>query len=214
MGHVPDLARWWPDRPGISPTLRAELEAAYAAPDRRYHDLRHLHEVLLRIDELEAAGAAGDRTAVLLAAWFHDAVYDGRPGAEERSAQWAERALEGVDVAAEVARLVRLTERHDPAPDDANGCLLCDADLGILAAGPTRYAEYAAAVRDEYAHVPWPDFAAGRGRILRDLLERPALFRTAPARDRWEGPARRNLADELRRLGQPARDGDSAAPPS
>ena len=77
---------------------------------------------------------------MLLAAWFHDAIYDGERDAEERSATWAEDALPAhADPAtvAETARLVRLTETHRPADDDANGCALSDADLGILAAPAT-----------------------------------------------------------------------------
>jgi len=94
--------------------VRDALMAAYAEPTRGYHDTRHLGEVLDRLDELDAAGSSFERLPVLLAAWFHDGVYDGRPGAEERSARWAESALSlaGLDdlVVAEVARLVRLTE--------------------------------------------------------------------------------------------------------
>jgi predicted metal-dependent HD superfamily phosphohydrolase len=128
-------------------------------------------------------------------------VYDGQPGAEERSAQWAEQALAGLGVdagtVAEVARLVRLTESHRPADDDANGCALSDADLAILAADRHRYEEYAADVRREYAHVPDDGFRAGRAAILRDLLAKPHLFHTAYAREHWESPARANVEREL-----------------
>lgn len=176
--------------------LRDALLAAYADPARRYHDTRHLTEVLDRLEELPGEV---DRLAVTLAAWFHDAVYDGRPGDEERSAQWAERALPA-DVATEVARLVRVTARHDPAAEDERGRLLCDADLAILASPPERYAEYVSDVRAEYAHVADPDFAAGRGAILAELLARPALFATERARELWEQAARDNVAAELARL--------------
>ena len=184
--------------------LRDALVAAYSDPSRGYHDLRHLTEVCARLDELAGGGTAFDRTAVLLAAWFHDGVYDGQPGAEERSAGWAEASLAGLGVAAEtvaeVARLVRLTETHRPADDDANGCALSDADLAILAAPPERYAEYAADVRREYAHVPDEAFRAGRAAILRDLLAKPHLFHTAYAREHWERPARANVEREVAAL--------------
>jgi predicted metal-dependent HD superfamily phosphohydrolase len=182
--------------------VRDELLAAYADPARRYHDTRHLTEVLDRLDELADAGTSFDRVPVGLAAWFHDGVYDGRPGAEERSAAWAETALVGrdPDLVAEVARLVRLTESHRPAEDDPNGCALSDADLAILAAPPTRYAEYLVDVRHEYAHVSDADFRAGRVAILRDLLAKPRLFHTAHAHERWEPTARANVGAELSRL--------------
>jgi len=141
---------------------------------------------------------------VLLAAWFHDGVYDGQPGAEERSAHWAEESLAGLGVAAatvaEVGRLVRLTETHRPTDDDANGCALSDADLAILAAPPERYEEYAADVRREYAHVPDEAFRAGRAAILRDLLAKPHLFHTVYAREHWEASARGNVEREVAAL--------------
>jgi predicted metal-dependent HD superfamily phosphohydrolase len=188
----------WPIPDGLD--LRDALLAAYADPTRGYHDARHLGEVLDRLDELAGAGAAYDRTPVLLAAWFHDAVYDGERDAEERSAAWAEEALPGlVDDAtvAEVARLVRLTEAHRPDDGDANGCALSDADLGILAAPQQRYDEYVAAVREEYRHLSDDVFTSGRAGVLRELAAKPRLFHTAYALDRWEGPARRNVEREL-----------------
>jgi len=183
--------------------LRDELLAAYAEPSRGHHGTRHLAEVLARLDELAAAGARFDRVPVQLAAWFHDAVYDGERDAEERSATWAEEALPAyVDAAtvAEVARLVRLTEHHRPEPEDANGCALSDADLWILAADHDRYDAYVAAVRSEYAHLDDDVFAAGRAEVLRTLTDTAHLFRTEHGRSRWEERARANVARELAEL--------------
>ncbi|WP_322937052.1 HD domain-containing protein [Nocardioides bizhenqiangii] len=180
--------------------LRDSLLAAYADPDRGYHDVRHLAEVLERLDELARAGTSYDRVPVLLAAWFHDAVYDGERDAEERSAAWAEEALPAVvDAAtvAEVARLVRLTESHRPDDTDANGCALSDADLGILAAPRSRYDEYVAAVRAEYRHLSDDVFTAGRAEVLRELTAKPRLFHTAHGIAEWEDAARRNVEWEL-----------------
>jgi predicted metal-dependent HD superfamily phosphohydrolase len=193
--------RWpLPDCPGV----RDELVAAYADPSRGYHDTRHLSEVLDRLDELAGHGAAYDQTPVRLAAWFHDAVYDGERDAEERSAAWAEHALATVapaPVVSEVVRLVRLTETHSPEDVDANGCALSDADLGILAAPRERYDEYVAAVRREYGHLPDDVFSAGRADVLRSLVDKPRLFHTAYARERWEAAARANVERELKTLG-------------
>ena len=112
--------------------------------------------MLDRIDEITGAGVTGDGPAVRLAAWFHDGVYDGERGDEDRSAVWAEEVLADSGHAAQVARLVRLTEHHDPAADDLPGQVLCDADLGILAAPPARYDAYLTGVRRDYAHVSEP----------------------------------------------------------
>ena len=104
MTSIADLPDRWP-LPGHL-DLRDELLAAWAEPGRRYHDRRHLAEVLDRLAELGC-----EEVTVLLAAWFHDAVHVGAADDEERSAAWAERALPA-DVGPEVARLVR----HDRAP--------------------------------------------------------------------------------------------------
>src|SRR5215213_4350763 len=152
--------RRWPL--GDRHDVRDALVAAYADPSRGYHDTLHLTEVLDRLDELESAGMGFDPVVVALAAWFHDAVYDGERDAEERSAVWAEEALAGTPYAAEVARLVRLTETHEPGPDDGAGQALCDADLAILASAAVRYDSCVAGVRRDYAHISDAEFTSGR----------------------------------------------------
>jgi predicted metal-dependent HD superfamily phosphohydrolase len=177
--------------------VRDELLAAWDRPG--YHDLRHLTEVLDRLDDLDRAGAVFDKVPVVLAAWFHDAVYDGRPEAEERSAMLAEATLPDPP-AAEVARLVRMTEHHQAFPDDLNAAALSDADLAILAADPDRYDAYARDVRIEYAHVPDADFRAGRAAVLSDLMEGASLFRTPQGQALWEQQARANVRAEIEQL--------------
>ncbi|MET8451026.1 hypothetical protein [Streptomyces sp. NPDC005209] len=179
------------------------LLARWQEPQRHYHTLTHLTAVLDHVDVLEKH--ADDPDVVRLAAWFHDAVYlPDRSENEERSARLAERALAEAGVpeakAAEVARLVRLTVTHDPAEDDRDGQVLCDADLAILAAPPSAYAVYTAAVREEYHFVPSDAFRAGRAAILGQLLDLPRLFRTPHGRAEWEATARYNLAAELEML--------------
>ncbi|WP_082598031.1 MULTISPECIES: hypothetical protein [unclassified Kitasatospora] len=177
-----------------------DLLTRWAEPQRRYHSTAHLAAVLDHVDTL--AAHAEDPDAVRLAAWFHDAVYKpDRSENEERSAQLAVRALREAGLAEalveEVARLVRLTVSHHPAPGDRNGEVLCDADLAVLGGTPGQYAAYAAAVREEYGFVPEDAFREGRAEILRQLLALPALYRTDTARNRFDAAARRNLATEL-----------------
>ncbi|WP_254665815.1 hypothetical protein [Streptomyces sp. WMMB 322] len=177
----------------------------WSEPQRHYHTTDHLLDVLDRVDELAPHTRGADVDAVLLAAWFHDAVYrPDRSENEERSAALAGRALPEAGVSRartdEVARLVRLTVSHDPEPGDINGELLCDADLAVLAGSPGDYAQYAAAVRREYGFVPDSAFLEGRAEVLRQLLGLPHLFRTPYAQDRWEHVARRNLRTEMELL--------------
>lgn len=189
------LAERWP-LPDLH-DVRDELLVAWDRPG--YHDLLHLTEVLDQLGRLADAGADGDSTTVALAAWFHDAVYDGGADDEELSAQWAERVLPPT-YAPEVARLVRMTVDHRPADDDAGGCALSDADLAILAAPRERYDTYAAGVRADFAHVAEADFRDGRRAVLQGLATKPHLFHTPQARELWEEPARANLEREISEL--------------
>ena len=178
------------------------LLACWAQPHRRYHDPAHLRGVLLAIDEL--GFLAVDADAVRLAAWYHDAVYEGSSDDEELSARMAtdELAALGVaaDLVAEVARLIRMTVEHNPAPADTNGAVLSDADLAVLAVPRAEYQRNSANVRAEYGHVSDEDFRVGRARVIAKLLAAPALYRTDVARELWESAARANLTAELASL--------------
>jgi predicted metal-dependent HD superfamily phosphohydrolase len=198
-----DLGARWRKLMGASPAAEAvgdELLRRWAESHRRYHTLEHLAACLNAVDAL--ADEAADVIAVRLAVWFHDAVYNRRPGEDEQaSAALAEDRLRRLKVAtdrvAEVARLVRLTATHQPAPDDRNGAVLCDADLSVLGGTPESYARYAAQIREEYADIDEVDFRAGRRRVLEAFAAREPLFRTVPAQALWEERARRNVRTEL-----------------
>ncbi|MFD2351478.1 hypothetical protein ACFSTC_22470 [Nonomuraea ferruginea] len=98
-----------------------------------------------------------------------------------------------------MSRLVRLTAAHDTlAEGDRDGAVLCDADLAVL--GGDGYADYAAKIRQEYAHVPGELFRRGRAQVLRRLLAVPRLYRTPPARELWEARAREAVSAELAEL--------------
>jgi predicted metal-dependent HD superfamily phosphohydrolase len=193
--------------PGID---RTDLEAAgldllarYDEPHRRYHDQRHLSEVVAAVALL--AEHTRDLSVVMLAAWWHDAIYIvGADENEEASARLATATLASWDADPErvlrVGDLVRMTATHEPGQHDVDGHVLCDADLAILASPPTRYATYVADVREEYAIVPDDAFRAGRIQLLESLLARPQIYRTPSAHERWEAAARANVEAELRDL--------------
>jgi predicted metal-dependent HD superfamily phosphohydrolase len=180
----------------------SRLLASWSEPHRRYHGVGHLRDILAHVEEL--AGYADDADAVRLAAWYHDSVYAGLPDDEERSARRAEDDLSGLGLEPqlidEVARLVRMTITHDPAPGDHNAEVLSDADLASLAVPWERYALNTAAIRAEYAHIPDDVFRKGRLQVLVGLLDGPGVFRTEQARQQWEGPAQGNLRAELATL--------------
>jgi predicted metal-dependent HD superfamily phosphohydrolase len=174
----------------------------YGEPTRVYHGVRHLAEVLGHVDTL--MGECADATAVELAAWFHDAVYDVRRDDNEvASARLARSVLANQvpdEQLREVERLVLLTRDHAVSAGDSNGAVLCDADLAILAGGPTEYADYTGRVRREYGHLPDAEFEVGRAAILRSFLDLPRLFHTSYAAEHWADAAHANLTTELSQL--------------
>jgi predicted metal-dependent HD superfamily phosphohydrolase len=179
------------------------LVAAHSEPHRFYHTLEHVHEVLKVVGKL--ADAASDPSAVHLAIWFHDAVYDSRAtDNEERSAVLAVEALRplGVpeDVLRRVATMIRATAHTAAGEVDSDTAVLLDADLAILSAEEGRYARYAADIRREYAWVGESAYRAGRAKVLQGFLDRPRIYRTERMHAAAEEAARKNLRAEIEGL--------------
>ena len=107
-----------------------------------------------------------------------------------------------------------ITAGHDPEPGDANGAVLCDADLAVLAGPPDAYAAYASAVRTEYGQLGDEEFTVGRIAVLEQLLALPALYRLPTVADEWTPRARANLGAELALLRSRAASGAADPPPS
>ncbi len=190
---------------GLAEPARERFEAlcqAYAEPQRRYHTLQHLRECLGQEERItQLAERPGE---VLIALWFHDAVYDtlGR-GNEARSAAWARDVVAsagGHDAAERVHRLVMATEHH-AVPSSRDAQVLVDVDLSILGAGADRFDEYERQVRDEYRHVPGLLFRSKRRSVLQGFLARERLFNTDGFHQLLEARARDNLKRSIAQLG-------------
>ena len=178
-----------------------DLLDRWSEPHRHYHTTAHLLDVLHALELLAQEQHDGGPAAVM-AAWFHDAVYAGRPGSDEAdSADLAIGTLSALGarrpLTERVGELVLGTATPGD-PDGADAAVLNDADLAVLAGTPQRYQRYAAAIRAEYAHVGDEDFRSGRLAVLERLLGLPALYHTTSARRRWEARARDNLERERR----------------
>lgn len=201
--------------------LGESLLQAWEQPHRAYHHSGHLSQMLSDLDRLYAHRSQAGSTplALILAAWFHDAVYEGAPGEDERrSEQLASTSLEPLVTAGllteqelqMVSLLVRATATHElpesadlPAgyePTDIQ--LFLDADMAILAADSARYRRYLRGVRSEYAHFDDEAFRIGRTTFLRSILGRERIFLSEEALKLWEEHARANLCTELSEWGQ------------
>ena len=195
--------------------LGERLLQAWEQPHRAYHHSGHLSQMLTDLDRLYAHRTQGSTPlALVLAAWFHDAVYEGAPGEDERrSEQLASTSLEPLVTAGlltghelqMVSLLVRATATHElpksvdlPAGyEPADIQFFLDADMAILAADSARYRRYLRGVRSEYSHFDDEAFRAGRTTFLRSILGRKCVFLSEEGLQLWEEPAQTNLQAEL-----------------
>ena len=212
----PRLMRAWDSLLPGHTALGEDLLERYEQPHRKYHTSVHLSEMLTALKTLYKRHHTATPRAVLLAAWFHDAVYEANPGEDEAaSADLARTALTPLastgsltnrEVTA-IAHLIELTASHQLADGieeytsgaltRADAAFFLDADLAILAADSPRYTRYVAGVRAEYAHYAPDAFTRGRAAILQGFLNRTAIYASDTAHLLWDAPARLNLRTEL-----------------
>ncbi len=178
--------------------------AAYSTSNRYYHNLKHIHHVLTTIATLQVY--AKDLSAVQLAAWFHDIVYDTQAkNNEENSAEYANQLLTRLGIPvnhiATVTRLILNTKHHQAAVDDCDNQVLIDADLAILGTNQAQYWEYANAIRQEYAWIPETEYIKGRSQVLEKFLQRDRIYYTPLMFKIAEQSARSNIKAEVAMLG-------------
>lgn len=181
-----------------------DLVARWSAPSRHYHNLEHLEECLAELRDTQATQTVSDRRAVTLALWFHDAIYDPTRGDNEAASgdlalTQLRRLGETDDLLGTVRELI-LDTSHRFEPKSAAGQWIVDIDLAILGKPVDRFDRYDAAIRQEYAHVPWPAYCDARAEVLRRFLARPRVYRTPVFIARYESIARQNLARAIRKL--------------
>ena len=187
---------------------QALLEAAYATPQRAYHNFGHVQEVLRHYADVAAGPGWAQPVEIYLAVLYHDAIYEaGRKDNEARSAelgmaqvaQWMPQ--EGVDVL-RVAELINLTARHgqfSPSDFSDDGFSLdamhfLDCDMAILGAGAEKFDAYDRGIAEEYrGHVPGFLFRINRKRFLKGLLARERNFLSDWFHQRYDAAARDNL---------------------
>ncbi len=207
-----ELRTAWQRHVGSGPAAEAWFDSVVArhrAPDRHYHDLRHVRWVVHHVRGLAMTTtppcSASDIDRLVAAACFHDVIYD-TDGAdnEARSATLARRALAELDwdpdAVEHVATMIEATAGHTNADavdgGDVPTAVLLAADLGVLATEPNRYGDYVRNVRREYEHLTDDAWRAGRSAFIDAMLAREQIFPAVLDLDDWERRARANLTAE------------------
>lgn len=188
--------------------MRAVIQACYEQRWRRYHNLEHVERVLhlTRVLSERYELPMKNPTALRLAVIFHDVIYaPGQHGCEEASALCLGCFAIDADLYREAARLIRLTEDHQPQEDDTDGILICDADLFDLsdprASKRNRFnikqeASQCLRTTDEEFGELWND---GRREWIETFLKRLKIYH-GPGMEDNESRAREYLQREARQL--------------
>lgn len=186
---------------GCIETLWHELLKKYSAGRRYYHNLAHLEHMYREL--LPVQQQIQDWNTVLVALFYHDAVYDPlRRDNEVKSAKLALMRLRDLLPSGQRLKCLFLigatTDHAESEFSDVNFFL--DADLAIFGQPWDTYAAYAKNIRSEYS--VYPDFLYKKGRksALQHFLQLERIFKTQPFFERYEQQARRNLALELEQL--------------
>ena len=190
-----------------SETLLTSLKARYNEPARAYHTWAHIEALLGHFHTL--SDKLNDKSRVLWALYWHDAIYDPARGDNEAVSADLLRQ-EGREqlpdtTREEAAHIIEATAKHQ-LPTQLSGEALSDAahfldmDLSILAARDDVFDAYEDNIRFEYSFVPADIYIPARANILKGFLNREHLYFTDTCRDKWETTARENLARSIAKL--------------
>jgi predicted metal-dependent HD superfamily phosphohydrolase len=212
MNLVNELEHKWYHCWQDLPTDRTEINRvfkllvnAYTQPNRHYHNLTHIQQVLTTLDRF--SGMVDDPLTLSLAGWFHDFVYNSRASDNElQSAKAAGELLANLRVPLDrsdrVYELIMATQGHQIVADDLDRCIFLDADLTILGAKPERYEVYTRSIRMEYSWVSDSAYQAGRIQVLESFLQRDRLYYTDILFSELESISRKNMKCEIDQLGK------------
>lgn len=180
-----------------------DIANLYSSPNRFYHNLDHVSQVLQVIELLRSLALEPDTIA--FAAWFHDVIYDAKSNDnEEKSAEYAASLLNYFKLSSKlinsVTNLILKTKTHRYPDNDIDSQILMDADLSILGADVSNYRRYSQAIRQEYSWVSDESYQVGRLKFLQNILQRPRIYLTDTMFATLEINARGNIQTEIQYL--------------
>lgn len=188
-GDLPQ--KWW----GV-------IEGRYSETQRHYHTLWHLEEMFQHFDRHFKNLTQPE--LVVLAIFFHDIIYDPRAADnEEKSAEvFSQFSREAGTMEAEKTDKVRqwilITKSHNVQEDSEKDLqFFLDMDMAVLGRPSEDYKIYAHQIREEYKHVPEPEYKRRRSAVLRGFCERQRIFATDEFHELYHDVAIQNMKNEI-----------------
>lgn len=177
--------------------LWLDLEKAYSAKTRLYHNLNHLIAMIELFDLY--SDFLKNPNEILFSIFYHDYVYKAsRKDNELKSAQRALSILPpNVNMDKQlIFEAICATQTHQNNQiEDINW--LIDFDLKILSATWPDYQIYSNQIRNEYKIYPDFIYKPGRKKALEHFLENECIYKTAVFKNLYEQQARLNIATEI-----------------
>ncbi len=187
------------DEPKISPIWH-DLEKAYSAKSRHYHNLTHLEEMVALYDNYYAQ--LQFQREVLYSIFYHDYVY--KVTRKDNEFKSAEHALSILPLHTNLNKqlvfdMICATQMHEHNENEDTNWLI-DFDLKILSKEWEDYKIYCDQIRKEYKIYPNILYKPGRKKALQHFLENPSVYQTETFKNNFESIARANIQKEISTL--------------
>jgi len=193
-----ELARKYTDNLRLKDELWKEIEKNYSSPGRHYHNLQHLENLLIQLQDVKNNIRNWDAT--LFALFYHDTIYKAtKNNNEEKSAELAVKRSTEINVPAatisKCTEMILATKKHIQ-DDDSDINYFTDADLSILGQSWREYEKYFKQIRKEYSIYPDLIYNHGRKKVIEHFLQMERIYKTDHFYKKFEINAKNNLLKE------------------
>lgn len=183
--------------------LAQNIYTTYTAPERGYHNIKHISNMLHNLDEFlmrsKCAQKIKNINEFAFAILMHDYVH-GTENDVDDSIKQANEYLHKISLQYDcryIEQLIKATDYETCIETVFDQQLIQDLDLQTLGAIDTEYDRYAHLIRLEYKQCSDAVFYKERIKILNIFLSREYIFNTEYFRNKYERVARTNIAREL-----------------
>jgi predicted metal-dependent HD superfamily phosphohydrolase len=194
----------------------ANLTTLYTQPHRYYHNINHINDCLVELENFVHPDFTNDKRSMVEAAiWYHDAVYN--PYSKLNEFNSAE--LVYGHQSAFVRDIIKYTARHleDVSADiekhikhEYRQCVQVMLDIDLAGFGKDRmvFAMNGMNIRHEYYNTHLRDFLEGRQKFYQELIKRPTLYYTKYFYDKYHDVSRDNIRWEMLLIDAALREND------
>ncbi|XP_046546672.1 uncharacterized protein LOC124256753 [Haliotis rubra] len=171
----------------------------YTEIQRHYHTLDHIADMFVCYNNWKQR--LGNCSAVALAIFFHDIVYDPKSSSNEQDSiqmfrDFAHEAELDAYLRDATIQLIDATITH-VAVGNRDLKFFLDFDMAVLGRPADGYSDYARQIQREYCHLDTATFNSKRAQVLQNFLARDHIFSTEEFTQLYEEKARSNMAREI-----------------